>query len=154
MVKVQRVMLAPSEPTWVVLDDDYQLVAPIQDYFDYLRSLDRSPNTIRTRAYHLRLYWDYLLRNHLDWTQVGLSELAEFMLWLRTDPAHNTTAEPEATTHRSEASINGILSAVCLFYDFHEKAGHVEHIPLYQTTTQPTANYKGFLHHITKGKPT
>ena len=131
MVKVQKATLTDTSVTWLVLDDNYQLIEPIQDFLDYLRNLERSPNTLRTYAYHLRLYWDYLHQTHLHWTTVGLPELADFILWLRTPHPHSVQAISPKSSPRSEASINNILSAVCTLYDFHEKTGNVPHIPHY-----------------------
>ncbi|EKU97160.1 hypothetical protein Lepto7375DRAFT_8452, partial [Leptolyngbya sp. PCC 7375] len=48
MVKVQKATLTDTSVTWLVLDDNYQLIEPVQDFLDYLRNLDRSPNTLRT----------------------------------------------------------------------------------------------------------
>ncbi|ESA37944.1 site-specific recombinase [Leptolyngbya sp. Heron Island J] len=153
MVKVQKATLTDASVTWLVLDDNYQLIEPVQDFLDYLRNLERSPNTLRTYAYHLRLYWDYLYQSHLYWTTVGLPELADFILWLRTPLPQSVQAISPKSSPRSEASINNILSAVCTLYDFHEKTGNVPHIPLYKTVLTPGKRYKSFLHHITKGKP-
>ena len=44
MVKVQKATLTDASVTWLVLDDNYQLIEPVQDFLDYLRNLDRSPN--------------------------------------------------------------------------------------------------------------
>ena len=153
MVKVQKATLTDTSVTWLVLDDNYQLIEPVQDFLDYLRNLDRSPNTLRTYAYHLRLYWDYLSQSHLHWTTVGLPELADFILWLRKPHPYSVQAISPKSSSRSEASINNILSAVCTRYDFHEKTGNVPHIPLYKTVLTPGKRYKSFLHHINKGKP-
>ncbi len=153
MVKVQKATLTDTSVTWLVLDDNYQLIEPVQDFLDYLRNLDRSPNTLRTYAYHLRLYWDYLSQSHLHWTTVGLPELADFILWLRKPHPYSVQAISPKSSSRSEASINNILSAVCTLYDFHEKTGNVPHIPLYKTVLTPGKRYKSFLHHINKGKP-
>lgn len=153
MVKVQKAILTDASVMWLVLDDNYQLIEPVQVFLDYLRNLDRSPNTLRTYAYHLRLYWDYLYQTHLQWTAIGLTELADFILWLRTPLPHSVQSISQTSSPRSEASINNILSAVCMFYDFHEKTGLAPHIPLYKTVLKPGTRYKSFLHHINKGKP-
>lgn len=75
------------------------------------------------------------------------------MLWLRSPSPAGVISIIEQESKRSEASINGILTSVCMLYDFHEKTGNVDHIPLYRTQVMPGRRYKGFLHHINKGKP-
>jgi len=88
VMKVQRVRLQADQCSWLVLDDDYHFVEPIFVYLQFLHDLERSPNTIRATAYHLKLYWEYLRDTRRDWTAVDVAHLAEFIPWLRQhDPA-------------------------------------------------------------------
>ena len=152
-MNVQRVRLPGSDRvTWLVLGDDYLPIPPVRAFLTYLNNLERSPHTVRAYAYHLKLFWDYLTDVHLDWTAVGLSELAAFVAWLR-QPMPGVVSIHQQLAKRSESTINTILAAVAMFYDFHQRDGTVPHIPLYQSQVQPHRRYKGFLHHVTKGKP-
>ncbi|MHC5773955.1 tyrosine-type recombinase/integrase [Nostoc sp.] len=154
-MKVQRVRIPKSEKlTWIVLGDDYLPIEPIQQYLAYLESIERSPNTIRSYAHHLSLYWEYLQTYDLDWTQVSVIELAEFMAWLRSPNPQKVASMQEVVAKRTESTVNVILTSVCMLYDFHEKTGKVPHIPLYRSQIMPGRKYKSFLHHITKSKPT
>lgn len=154
-MKVQRVRIPKSEKlTWIVLGDDYLPIEPIRQYLAYLESIERSPNTIRSYAHHLSLYWEYLQTYDLDWTQVSVIELAEFMAWLRSPNPQKIASMQEVVAKRTESTVNVILTSVCMLYDFHEKTGKVPHIPLYRSQIMPGRKYKSFLHHITKSKPT
>ncbi|MHC5935479.1 tyrosine-type recombinase/integrase [Nostoc sp.] len=154
-MKVQRVRIPKSEKvTWIVLGDDYLPIEPIQQYLAYLKSIERSPNTIRSYAHHLSLYWEYLQTYDLDWTQVSVIELAEFMAWLRSPNPQKIASMQEVVAKRTESTVNVILTSVCMLYDFHEKTGKVPHIPLYRSQIMPGRKYKSFLHHITKSKST
>lgn len=152
-VKVQRVLIPDKDEfTWVVLDDDYLPIDPIQQFLSYLRTIERSPNTIRSYAYHLRLYWEYLSESRLDWKSVGLTELADFVAWMRNpDPGVVHLQKQEAK--RSESTVNLVITSVCMFYDYMERIGEADNIPIYRTQVQPGRRYKSFLHHINKGKP-
>ncbi|MBW4426878.1 MAG: site-specific integrase [Nostoc desertorum CM1-VF14] len=153
-MKVQRVRIPKSEKiTWIVLGDDYLPIEPIRQYLAYLESIERSPNTIRSYAHHLSLYWEYLQTYDLDWTQVSVIELAEFMAWLRSPNPQKIVSIQEVVAKRTESTVNVILTSVCMLYDFHEKTGKVPHIPLYRSQIMPGRKYKSFLHHITKSKP-
>jgi len=153
-MKVQRVRIPKSEKvTWIVLGDDYLPVEPIRQYLSYLESIERSPNTIRSYAHHLSLYWEYLQVHDLDWIQVSVIELAEFMAWLRNPNPQKVASIQEVVAKRTESTVNVILTSVCMLYDFHEKTGKVPHIPLYRSQIMPGRKYKSFLHHITKSKP-
>lgn len=152
-MKVQRVQLSESQDiTWVLLGDDYLPVQPVTEYLTYLRNLERSPNTVRAYACHLKLYWEYLQDSRLDWQFIGNTELAAFVAWLR-NPQANVISIQEQTAKRTEVTVNTILTAVCMFYDFHERISGIEHTDFYRTQMQPGRRYKSFLHHINKSKP-
>jgi len=153
-VKVQRVRDADSEKvTWSVLGKDFLPIEPIQEYLSYLNNLEKSPNTVRSYAYHLKLYWQYLEESRLDWREVNVIELAEFVTWLRC-PTGSVISLQEVEAKRTEATVNLILTSVCMLYDFQERNGNVSEIPLYRSQFMPGKRYKGFLHHITKSRET
>jgi integrase/recombinase XerD len=152
-MKVQRVQLPDSQSvTWLVLDDAYLPIEPIRQFLVYLENLERSPHTIRAYAGHLKRYWDYLHATRLDWTLVGIGELANFVAWLR-QPQPRLLALHEQVAPRTVSTINAILTAVTMFYDYHQRAGTGPAIPLYRDHLRPYRRYKSYLHHLTKGKP-
>lgn len=152
-MEVRRILLPDSaKVTWMVVDRAYQLIIPIQEFLDYLRNIERSPNTVRSYAYHLKLYWEYLQDTHLDWKLVGLSELSGFIAWLR-NPTGNVPSVYAREAKRTEATLNAMLTSVCMFYEYQERLGRVREIPLYRMQLQPGRKYKSYLHHLSKGKP-
>ncbi len=152
-MKVQRIQVPEQcSVSWMVLGDDYLPVEPINAYLLYLEHIERSSHTIRAYAHHLKLYWEYLQETHLDWTEVGLSELANFLSWLRT-PQPGIPSLQEQIARRSESTVNTIMSAVTSMYDYHERTGAVQQLPLTRLQTHHHRRYKGFLHHITKSQP-
>ena len=153
-MKVQKVRLPESDKiTWLVLGYDYLPIEPIREFLSYLINLERSPNTVKSYAYHLKLYWQYLAESKLDWDGINFVELAEFITWLRS-PTGNVISLQEVEAKRTEATVSVILTSVCMLYDFHEKTGKVPEIPLYRSQfIMPGKRYKGFLHHATKSKP-
>ena len=153
MVKVQRVRIPNSEKvSWIVLDDNYAPIEIVSEFLRYLLNIERSPNTIRSYANHLKLYWEFLQDSSLEWDSVKLSNLAEFISWLRK-PDPQVLSLQQQETKRTEATVNAVMSSVCMLYDFHERSGKVPHIPLYRSSFSPGRRYKSFLHHINKGKP-
>lgn len=151
-IQLQRVTLPnSSRPTWTVIGDDYLPIQPIQDYLRYLHNLERSPNTIATYARALKFYWEFLQAKHIDWLEVNLENLADFIHWLRCPEPGVIPIQPQ-TARRTEKTINLMLTAVCGFYEFHERMGVAEGVDAYHYQFQPGRRYKPFLHHITKGK--
>ena len=66
-MKIQKGQLDNGKTIWLVLGNDYLPIKPISKYLRYLDSLERSPNTISSYARNLKLYWEYLEENSLDW---------------------------------------------------------------------------------------
>ena len=151
-MKVQRVRIPDSDRvTWLVLDDNYLPIQPIQSYLGYLESLERSPNTVLAYAGHLKLYWEFLRSVRLEWIEVTLENLADFIHWLRCPDPRVVSIQPQQAK-RTERTINAILTAVCGFYEFQERLGASVGVDAYRYQFQPGRKYKPFLHHINKGK--
>jgi integrase/recombinase XerD len=115
-MKVQRVRLPETNRlSWLVLDDDFAPVQPILDYLTFLHDLDRSPNTIRAAAYHLKQFWNYLQDMHLCWTEIDIAQLAGFITWLRRpDPSVISIEQQQA--RRTNATIDQTVGSVHSFY--------------------------------------
>ena len=118
-MKVQKGILPDSDRTvWIVLDDDYLPIEPIQKYLHYLDSVGRSPNTIQVYAYNLKLLCLFLRDSKVGWREVYLEELSNFIHWLRNPNAGVLSIQQEVSK-RCEKTINHCLTTVCGFYDFH-----------------------------------
>lgn len=151
-MKVQKARLPDSSYiAWMVLDDDYLPILPIQKYLRYLESLERSPYTIEGYARHLKLQCEFLQQKNLDWKEVTLENLASFIHWLRSPEPKVISLQP-IQAKRTERTINTILSTVCGFYEFQERLGAIEGVDTYRYQFQPGRKYKSFLHHINKNK--
>jgi integrase/recombinase XerD len=152
VMKVQRVRYDMDQISWMVLDDDSMPVQPILSYLKFLQDLERSPNTRRATAHHLKLFWEYLRDEHLCWTEIDVARLAAFITWLRRSEAEVISIERQPA-RRTNATIDQILGAVHCFYDFHIRLGTIPELPLYQFSMPYRRQYKPFLHGIVKAKP-
>ena len=152
-MKVQKGELTNGQTIWLVLDDNFLPVEPISKYLRYLDSLNRSPNTIAAYARNLKLYWEYLQQSSLDWKQVNLEQLSEFIHWLRNPDPGTIPLHPKQAK-RSEKTINHALTTVTSFYEFHERLGTTKGVEAYRLGVQRGSKYKPFLHHISQGKLT
>lgn len=152
-MKVQRVRFPKTDQIrWIVLDDAFVPIQPICVYLMFLNDLDRSPNTIRATAYHLKLFWEYLRDEQLDWTEIDIARLAGFITWLRRlDPSIRSLERQEA--RRTNATIDQMLGTVHRFYDYHVRLKTVQELPLYQWSMPYQRRYKPFLYGIAKMKP-
>lgn len=56
-VRMQRVHVGSGDITWTVLGADHLHVPEIERFLEYLRQCDRSPNTVRSYARAMTLWW-------------------------------------------------------------------------------------------------
>ncbi|WP_433237547.1 site-specific integrase [Streptosporangium sp. CA-135522] len=82
MAYIQRIVSREGR-TWTVLGDDYRVVEPIERYLEYLRSTDRSPNTVKSYAKGLELWWTFLERRGQRWDAIGITDVGTFIGRLR-----------------------------------------------------------------------
>jgi len=59
-----------NRPIWIVLDDNYLPIEPIQKYLRYLDSLEESLTRLGVYANNLKLFWEFLRDKHLDWKEM------------------------------------------------------------------------------------
>ena len=151
-MKVQKALLADNLPAWLVIDDDFMPIKPIFKYLLYLFNLQKSPNTLRAYAHHLKLYWEFLSATNQHWDKVTFNDVASFIGWLRLYQKDNVISLSKDSGKRKESTINAIVAAVTQFYEFQHDLGNCS-IKLTQTIMTRAKAYKPLLHHITKSHP-
>lgn len=151
-MRVSSFVMPDGHKIWNVLCDNSEAVSPILQYLTYLYNLQRSPNTLRAYAYHLKHFWEYLAESGFDWKTIKLDQLAGFITWLRS--SKNIVVIHQAMSKRTESSINAALAAVTSFYKFHEQMGGIESPNLYSTKIAISQRYKPFLNHLNMSKLT
>src|SRR5216684_1655172 len=139
------------------MDDAGVFVEPIVRYLKYLDRIGSARQTLRSYAFTLKLYWEYLIQQQLDWKQITLDDLSRFILWLKL-PSGSLKVLPvhPVPQLRSNRTINHALTVVRSFYDYHWRVEEtVTNVKDKTTTFLPARarRYKAFLHHITKGSP-
>lgn len=93
-----------QEIIWLMLDEDYQVMEPIQHYLTFLCGT-KSPNTVESYGYGLKAWWEFLQSKTLDWKAVKLTELEDFVYWLRVGETSNIVSMQPVKAKRSERSI-------------------------------------------------
>ena len=82
-----------QQKRYVAIDNEGMLVEPIVRYLKYLDRIAAARLTLRSYAFALRLYWEFLSQQQLDWKQITLDDLAQFVLWLKL-PTGNLSVLP------------------------------------------------------------
>jgi site-specific recombinase XerD len=156
-VQVQRV-LSPvlGVQSWTVLGEDGAPIGPVEGFLAYLSGIERSPNTVKAYAHDLRDYWSFLDFRGLEWREVRLEDLGEFVAWLRLAPIARdgrVALLPTAQAHLGTATLNRKLSALAAFYAHQARQG--VDVGELLTTWAPgrRGGWKPFLHHVSKDQP-
>ena len=69
-----------------MLGTDGVPVEPVERYLAFLTDVDRSPNTVKAYAHDLKDWFVFLTGRGLDWREVRLEDVGEFVAWLRLPP--------------------------------------------------------------------
>lgn len=141
-----------EEVIWLVLDEEYQIVEPIQRYLTYLCG-SRSPNTVESYGYDLKAWWQFLAMKHLDWRNVQLSDLEDFAYWLRVGNTTIVVSMQPVEAKKSERSINRAITAITGFYEYHIANQTVDFKQFDKFYMPYGLAKKGLLTGITKSKP-
>lgn len=155
-MKVQKVSLGAHRYTWLVLDDDCLPIQPISTFLKYLTNLEKPAATIRAYANHLKLYWEFIRLEKLNWSTVTLEELSSFINWLRfLHPNVISAITTNDQAQRKASTVNCILGALSSFYRYQTRLGKssVQLTEFAYNTHGTTNHYKALLHHVYKGKP-
>jgi integrase/recombinase XerD len=141
--------------SWTVLGDDDVPVEPIERYLAHLSAVERSPNTVKAYAHDLKDFFVFLGRRGLDWREVRLEDIGEFVAWLRLPPAGRSgkvAVLPSVEPALGAATINRKLSAVSAFYQHQARHGVDLGELLVAWRPGGRGSFKPFLHHISKGR--
>lgn len=153
MVKVQKIRINDdSQDFWLVLGRDFLPVPQIDSYLRYLHSVGKSPNTIRSYAYHLKEFWLFLDCMHYEWDQVSLNEMSQFINFLKRGAVDNVVPLNQSQSKRTAKTINAIVTAVTSFYDYSARLSDATGPNVRKLVKGKKASYKSFLHHISKSE--
>jgi site-specific recombinase XerD len=149
-VRVQRLRLPDGEASWTVLGEDWLPVAPVEEFLEYLRAQQRSPNTVRNYAHGLARWWQFLGVDGAGWEAVSVEQLAGFLVWLRSGETSSVVSIVEPRARLSEATIALRLAAVMAFYRYHQLNGVAGAGRLYERVHRGGGSYKPFLEHLAR----
>src|SRR6266700_3911204 len=148
--RVQRLALPDGTVTWTVLGADLAVVGPAEEFLEFLRVQASSPNTVKSYARALALWWSYLAVFGLAWDAVTLSRVGGFLSWLRTGEGPQVTSIVPRTSRFGESTIATRLRAVTSCYRFHEGNGVALGGDLVRRVRGGRAVYKPMLAHIAR----
>ena len=95
------------------------MVEPAEEYLEFLRAQRASPNTVKSYARALALWWQYLDAFDLRWDAVTLEDFGGFLTWLRTGDEPEVASIERRPARFAESTIAARLRAVISCYDYH-----------------------------------
>jgi integrase/recombinase XerD len=126
-LRVQSVVMPFGDPqSWTLVDRDSVVVEPVEGFLAHLHAVERSPNTVKAYAHDLRDWFEFLGQRGVVWSRVRLEDVGRFVAWLRLPASArvgNVAVLPTAESVCSEATVNRKLSAISVFYEFHQRHG-------------------------------
>jgi integrase len=152
-MRVQAVDVPGGGRTWTVLGDEGLPVAPIEEFLEHHRVLGSSPNTVRSYAKGLQLWWSHLARESVGWEDPSVGTLRGFVTWLRTGRGQALVpiaAEvPVGRRVPAEATVAARLATVVSFYRFqHDVHGRAATLARASARSVRPGRYRPMLAHL------
>lgn len=155
-MKVATIKTPDNKERYILVDTDGLSINVVNKYLKYKDSYGSARNTLKTYCYHLKLYFQYIEQSKLNYLNVNIDSMANFLHWLQTPHNSLSTINLKPTeSKRSARSINIIISVVLDFYDYLMRNSAYEGKISEQLKKEMSGSkrgYKGFLYHIQKDK--
>lgn len=157
-MRVQEVKLDNNQRRYLLVDDNGLPIIPVAKYLKYIDNSEKSFNTQKTYAYSLKLYFEYLQEIDVDYRNVNINILSDFVGWLRNPYENNKVINLKPIkAKRSEKTVNLTITVVTNFYDYLYRTEEINNDMLdklmKQVFTGSHKHYKDFLYHVNKDKP-
>lgn len=116
---------------WHLLDDNYQLIKPVEQFLHFKFREGVSVGTIKTYTEKLKWLWEYLELKNLDWRDFkAQTHVAEFGYWYLTgklfDEKAISPSSEDIPVTRSKRTVNLALTVLTQFYEFQAAEGNFE----------------------------
>lgn len=158
-MKVQKISTEYGD-RYLLLDDKFEKIDEANRFLNYLDICGKSPNTLRSYALNLKLYYEYMSRKQYTVKEVfdnkenkPVDILCGFMFWLQYPDASSGTLNLQGEKcKRSNRTVNTIMSTVLSFYQYLASNNEISEVSTYKIQ-KSTLHYKSFLfemmHHNT-----
>ena len=118
-MKVQEIKLDNNQRRYLLVNDNGLPIIPVAKYLKYIDNTGKSFNTQKTYCYSLKLYFEYIQDIDIDYKNININILSDFVGWLRNPHENNKVVDLNPTkARRSERTINLIITVVTNFYDY------------------------------------
>lgn len=138
-----------------LLYDDGSVVDEVERFIFFLSTCGKSPNTQRTYAYNLKLFYDFMISRKIDikglFDDKGnkpIDVLCSFIFWLQYPNAASNKFEFHGEKcKRSNRTVNAIMSSVLSFYQYLSSNNEINELSVYKIQ-RSCIQYKSFLYEM------
>ncbi len=103
----------------MLVDKDGEPIQPVLQYLRFKDNSNAARNTLRSYCFHLKLFFEFLEQEELDYREIGIDQMASFMGWLQNPYGNNKVVSISISIlPRKPRTINTILATVIGFYDY------------------------------------
>ena len=134
--------------------DDGLSIEVVEEYLECLR-VTSSPNTVKSYARALALWWRWLATAKKDWRSVGLGEFSGFVHWLRTGDDGTVVSLVPSASKLADSTVAVRLQAVLSFYRYQALNGVPAAAALTQRMHRSAGQFQPLLEHVARrrGRP-
>lgn len=151
-MEVVKVITEQGKERYYVADKNGLPIESILKFIRFKDNTNYARNTLRMYCQHLKLYFEYLEQQKIDFQDVTIDDLALFVNWLQ-NPYKSLKVIPttKIDVARSPRTINTIVNTTLAFYDYllrsEEYCNNISS-RLKKFISAPNRNFKGFLYGI------
>lgn len=153
-MRVVSFKTAEERERYMLVDANGYPVLPVLKYIQFRDRNGSARNTLRSTCFHLKLFFEFLEKHHLDYSVINIDDLAAFKHFLQYG-SKTVTPIGQNTTLRKARTVNVIINTVLNFYLYlMRKDMYKGSMPLTVYNSRPAfrRQFKGFLHHVNKGR--
>ncbi len=122
MSRTQRIALTDRPDTYTVLGADGLPICAAEEFLQFLRDDEASPNTVKAYAAGLAAWWTVLEHTGTDWREISTGLFGQFLAYLRTGDLPGTARIGAPEGWLGPASTQLRAAAVLACYRFHADA--------------------------------
>ncbi|WP_017416634.1 tyrosine-type recombinase/integrase [Clostridium tunisiense] len=151
-MEVVKVKTEDGKERYYLADNEGLPIESVLKFIKFKDNTNYARNTLRMYCQHLKLYFEYLEQNNIDFENVTIDKLSMFVNWLQNPyNSSKVRAVTPVESVRCPRTINIIIDTVLLFYDYllrHEEYSNNISERLRRFITSSNSNFKGFLYGI------
>jgi len=137
---------------FALVDQSMRLVQPVNEYLDYQALRGRAENTLLAYGKDLKVFFEFLEQQRLQYDQVGANMIRDYVEYLRAPDA--SAVYLFAESKRSPATINRMVSTLHGFYCYHAAMYGIVNPVIKEDINSPNGVFRGILYHTRRSNCT